>query len=52
MPVRFMEKWMNSNNCPEVTNKTFAAQICQSYTFDGKRKFHTGWSPQKGIGAQ
>ena len=30
-----MGKWMNSNNSSEVTDQTFATQICK---FDGKNE--------------
>ena len=33
-----MGKWMNSNNRREVTNQSFAAEICQRCTFDGKKE--------------
>ena len=33
-----MGKWMNSNNRCKVTDQTFAAKICQRYTFDGKKE--------------
>ena len=35
MPLRFVGKWMNLNNHLEVTDQTFAAEIC---TFDGKKE--------------
>ena len=37
-PLRFMRKWMNSNNRREVTDQTFAAEICLRCTFDKKNK--------------
>ena len=38
MPLRFMGKWMNSNNHCEVTDQTFAPEICQRCTFDRKKE--------------
>ena len=38
MLLRFMGKWMNSNNCCEVTDHTFAAEICQRCMFDEKNE--------------
>ena len=38
MPLRFMGKWMNLNNGREVTDQTFASEICQRYSFDRKKE--------------
>ena len=38
MPLRFMGKWINSNNCHEVTDQAFGEKICQRCTFDGKNE--------------
>ena len=34
----WMGKLINSNNCCEVTDQTFAAEMCQRYTCDGKKE--------------
>ena len=36
MPLRFMGKLINSNNCRLVTDHTFGAEIGQRCTFDGE----------------
>ena len=38
MPLRFMGRWMNSNNHCKVTDQTFATEICQRCKFDGKKE--------------
>ena len=39
MPLRFMEMWMNSNNCREATDQTFDAKIYQICKFDAPLEF-------------
>ena len=33
-----MGKWINSNNWNEVTDQTYAIEICQRCTFDRKKE--------------
>ena len=54
MPYRFMGKWMNSIECCEVTDQTFAAKILyvKVVCLMEKRKFHTGMMTTAAITAQ
>ena len=38
MPIRFMGKWINSNNCHKVTDHHSPLKYVKRWTFDGKKE--------------